>query len=154
MGNVEEDLSSIFKAVGGKLRARFMISLRDGPQRPSKVSQTLDAPLSNLYRIFNELKEVKLVESFEKEGIVYWRLTHLGERWLSANIDILSEKISEASIRQEDFFHSWRRYLSVGLSLFVLLLALVRGIMLSQPTFIVGGIILSLLVFLILEKVK
>jgi len=47
-----------------------------------------------------------------------------------------------------------RRLISTLLSLAVLSLAVVRGIMLSQPAYIAGGLILALLIFIVLEKVK
>jgi len=154
LGKVEEDLLAIFEAVGGRLRARFMIELRAGPLRPSKLSQKLEAPISNLYRIFNELKEAKLVESYEHEGMVYWKLTDLGERWLDANIGALSQKALLKGHEQETLSVRRRHYISATISLAILLLAVIRGLMLSQPTYIAGGLILSLLIFVILEKVK
>ena len=106
-----EDLPSIFDVVGRKLRVYFMIALRDGPRRPSKVSKALDAPLSNLYMIFNELKEVKLIESFEKEGIIYWRLTNPGKGGLMQILAFsrgrLQRKVLERKISSitEDIFY-------------------------------------------------
>ncbi|MGQ9780684.1 MAG: winged helix-turn-helix domain-containing protein [Nitrososphaeria archaeon] len=154
MANSEEDLLTIFEAVGGRLRARFVMELRAGPYRPSKLSHKLNAPLSNLYRIFNELKDAKLVESIENDGIVFWRLTEFGRRWIEANVDALSEKATPKGSKNKAFSGGKKHFISASLSLLVLLLAIVRGVMLSQPTYITGGLILAFLIFVILEKVK
>jgi DNA-binding transcriptional ArsR family regulator len=150
----EEDLATIFEAVGGRLRARFVLELRSGSYRPSKLSHRLDAPVSNLYRIFNELRDAKLVESYESEGVVYWRLTDFGKKWIEANVEVLSEKATFSESKRKALPGGRRRLISTLLSLAVLSLAVVRGIMLSQPAYIAGGLILALLIFIVLEKVK
>lgn len=54
----DKDISKIFEVVGGRLRTNFVLALRDSSLRPVQLSQKLDAPISNLYRIFNDLKQV------------------------------------------------------------------------------------------------
>jgi len=146
----DKDISRIFEAVGGRLRTNFVLALREGPLRPSQLSQKLDAPISNLYRVFNELKNAGLVESFERNGLVYWRLTEFGERWINANIETIKgsgERKMEASY--------WRRHrISLALSLPILLFSAIRAALSSEPTWVVGGIILSTIVYIVVEKIK
>ncbi|MEM3403198.1 MAG: winged helix-turn-helix domain-containing protein [Nitrososphaeria archaeon] len=153
MESFESDLSAIFEAVGGKQRARLILALREGAERPSKLSHKLDVPLPNLYRIFNELKEVNLVESIEKEGIVYWALSPLGERWLNANISALSEKVLKTESKH-GFWRRQKRHFPLYVSLLIFSFALIRGLMVSQSSYIIGGLMLAVIVFVVLEKVK
>jgi len=153
LDDFENDLSAIFEAVGGRQRARLILALREGAERPSKLGHKLDVPLPNLYRIFNELKEVNLVESIEKEGIVYWALSPLGERWISANISALSKKALKTDLK-ESFWLRRRHLLSASISLLIFSFAFIRSIMVSQSSYIIGGLILSAVAFVLLEKVK
>lgn len=91
-----------------------------------------------------------LVESFEKEGLVYWSLTEFGERWVNANIEAIT-----GSLREDVKESFWRRNrIPLFASFTILLFSGIRAILASEPTWFLGGIILSLLVYLIIEKIK
>jgi len=146
----DRNLSEIFEVVGGRLRTNFVLALRDGPLRPAQLSQKLDAPISNLYRIFNELKHAGLVESFEKDGLVYWKLTEFGIRWINANIETITGSLEKGPSKVA---HK-RRKILLFIPTFILIFSAVRAIASSEPTWFIGGIILSAIVYLIIEKVK
>jgi len=146
----DRNLSEIFEVVGGRLRTNFVLALRDGPLRPAQLSQKLDAPISNLYRIFNELKHAGLVESFEKDGLVYWKLTEFGIRWINANIETITGSLEKGHSKVA---HK-RRKILLFIPTFILIFSAVRAIASSEPTWFIGGIILSAIVYLIIEKVK
>ncbi|MEM0052576.1 MAG: helix-turn-helix domain-containing protein [Nitrososphaeria archaeon] len=146
----DKSISKIFEVVGGRLRTNFVLALRDGPLRPAQLSQKLDAPISNLYRIFNDLKQVGLVESFEKDGLVYWALTEFGEKWLKANIEIVTGTLREEE--KESFWKKHRASLIVSFS--IVLFAGIRALLASEPSWLLGGIILSIIVYFVIEKIK
>ncbi|MCX8189373.1 MAG: helix-turn-helix domain-containing protein [Nitrososphaeria archaeon] len=145
-----KDLSKVFEVVGGRLRTNFVLALKDGPLRPAQLSQKLDAPISNLYRIFNDLKHAGLVESFEKDGLVYWSLTEFGERWINANIEAIT-----GTVRKDVKESFWNKH-KISLIVFssILLFSGIRALLASEPTWFLGGIILSIVVYLIIEKIK
>lgn len=146
----DRSLSEIFEVVGGRLRTNFVLALRDGPLRPAQLSQKLDAPISNLYRIFNELKHAGLVESFEKDGLVYWKLTEFGVKWINANIEAITGSLEKGSIKVA----YRRRKILLLIPTFILIFSAVRAIASSEPTWFIGGIILSAIAYLIIEKIK
>jgi predicted transcriptional regulator len=146
----DRSLSEIFEVVGGRLRTNFVLALRDGPLRPAQLSQKLDAPISNLYRIFNELKHAGLVESFEKDGLVYWKLTEFGVKWINANIEAITGSLEKGSSKVA----YRRRKILLLIPTFILIFSAVRAIASSEPTWFIGGIILSAIAYLIIEKIK
>lgn len=149
----DKNISNIFEVVGGRLRTNFVLALRGGPLRPTQLSQKLDAPISNLYRIFNDLKQAGIVESFEKDGLVYWALTEFGERWINANIEAITGSSTLEEGRLKETF--WRRHkIPLTISLSILLFSGIRAIIASEPTWFLGGMILSIIVYLIIEKIK
>lgn len=146
----DRSLSEIFEVVGGRLRTNFVLALRDGPLRPAQLSQKLDAPISNLYRIFNELKHAGLVESFEKDGLVYWKLTEFGVKWINANIEAITGSLEKGPSKVA----YRRRKILLLIPIFILIFSAVRAIASSEPTWFIGGIILSAIAYLIIEKIK
>jgi len=147
----DRNLSEIFEVVGGKLRTNFVLSLRDGPLRPAQLSQKLDAPTSNLYRIFNELKHAGLVESFEKDGLVYWKLTDFGIKWINANIEAITGSMEKKPSKVQ---HSRMHKILLFMPIFIIIFSAVRAVVSSEPLWFVGGIILSTILYIIIEKVK
>lgn len=69
----------------------LLLSLRDGPKYPTKISKKIDCTYSHTIKILNEFKDLGIVD-FEKHGrIKMVHLTKLGEELLHAIEEILKK---------------------------------------------------------------
>jgi len=147
-----EELYRVLDAAGGRLKVNLMLSLLDGPLRPSEVSKRLNAPTSNAYRAFNELRDAGLAESFEEGGVVRWRLTERGRRFVELNLALLRGEAARVPERPRRLQRLPANVPSIAAAL-IFLYAVASGIASGHYGYAIGGAVVALVARAILKRI-
>jgi DNA-binding HxlR family transcriptional regulator len=129
-------------------RVRMLLTLRQGASRPLDVIKQSGENPSTLYRVVDEMIEAGIVERSEPtQGEVHWRLTETGIRLLSSMEGVVSPGAAPAKVTRR---LPWWAHMVVPA--FVLLLSGAQAIREGMPGWILGGMILAVVAYMLTRR--
>jgi DNA-binding HxlR family transcriptional regulator len=153
-GDASQERARAIATISGSLRTearvRMLLALREGPKRPSQILKLSKESPSTIYRAIDQFILAKVVKKEGDGDKVVWSLTSLGVELVDSMQHLVDGKPMEPRRGAEG---RRIRYAKVIVPSGIFAFAAVRAVLSSQPTWILGGLILALLALLILGLV-
>jgi len=137
-------IAEITAAMKTETRVKLLLELNRGDKRPSDILKSFEESPTTIYRAIDGFIAARIVEKVEDGEKVIWRLTPLGR-------ELVSSMLSVVGARGEGVVKG-KRYLVYMLPLSLFIIALAQSLVWQKPSYIAGGAILSLAMYILLRR--
>jgi len=147
-GSKSERIAMLASALRTKTRVEVLFSLEEGEKRPSELLKMFNESPTTIYRAIDGFVSVGLVEKRSESDAVTWNLTPLGRKFVNLLGSLYNEKDEEIHATQ----NKWKRYIIYLLPSGLFSVSLGQAAFWEKPTWIAGGAILAIVVYIILKR--
>ena len=142
------ELSSTMKT---ESRARILLTLREGPKRPTEMIRLCSEAPTTVYRAIDQLMMAGVVLREDAGDKVLWRLSPLGERAVDSILGVVEGK-DGAGKKPRDTGAPYGGKAWYALPAGILVFAVVRAELAGQPLWVAGGAVLAALAYAAIRR--
>ncbi len=145
-GSNSERIAMLASTLKTKTRVEVLFALREGRKRPSELLKMFKESPTTIYRAIDGFVSAGLVEKRSESDAITWNLTPLGRKLVNSLGSLYNEKDEEVHPAK------WKRYIIYLLPSGLFSVSLGQAAFWEKPTWIAGGAILAIVVYIILKR--
>lgn len=147
-GSRSERIAMLASTLKTKTRVDVLFALGGGGKRPSELLKMFDESPTTIYRAIDGFVSAGLVEKRSESDAVTWNLTPLGRKFVNLLGSLYNEKDEEIHPTE----NKWKRYIIYLLPSGLFSVSLGQAAFWEKPTWVAGGAILAIVVYIILKR--